>query len=201
MSSLLDVLGQQLLNDDTLKQWSRVLGTDEQTTGNAISTALPALLGALTRNSAQPDGAAALASALSSSQHDGSILDGLSSFLNSGNLGTGASILGHIFGGRQTAVASGLGQASGLDLGSMQNLLSLLAPLVMGALGKTQREQGFDAGGLSSYLNEQQGQLQNTSGGGLDSLMRLLDADGDGSALDDVAQIGVGLLGKFFGGR
>jgi hypothetical protein len=32
-------------------------------------------------------------------------------------------------------------------------------------------------------------------------LERLLDADGDGDVMDDVAKIGGGLLGRLFGGR
>src|SRR5215472_12971778 len=96
-----------LLNDalsgDTISQISQQLGTDEGTTSNAIQAALPMLLGGLANKSASEDGANSLASALDQ-HHDGSILNDLEGFLGNFSSGPGAAILGHIFGGQQSAV-------------------------------------------------------------------------------------------------
>ncbi len=195
MSSILDVLNQQL-GGDAVQQISRQIGVDEQTASNAISAALPMLLGGLARNSATPQGADALSSAVAR-DHDGGILDNLSGFLGGGaNQGLGASILGHIFGGRDNAMANVLGQASGLNLGSAASLLAMLAPLVMGALGKVQRQQGLDSGGLANILQGDQARLEQASPG-FGGLSRMLDLDGDGHIMDDLPQL-AGMLGRFF---
>jgi hypothetical protein len=193
-TSILDMLSQQL-GGDVVKQMSARLGTDEGTVNNAIAAALPILLGGLARNSTTPQGADALASALAR-DHDGSILDDLGGFLGSGNMGAGPSILGHIFGGKTDAMASVLGRASGMNAGSAASLLAILAPLVMGALGRTQRQGGLDSGGLADMLGNERARLEQSSSG-LGGLIQMLDFDGDGQIMDNIGQI-AGTLGGLF---
>jgi len=94
-------------------------------------------------------------------------------------------------------MANVLGQASGLNMGSAASLLALLAPLVMGALGKMQRQQGLDSGGLANVLQDDHARLEQTSPG-MSGFTRMLDLNGDGHIIDNIPQI-VGILGKFFG--
>ena len=72
-----------------------------------------------------------------------------------------------------------------------------LAPgtLVMAALGSAKRSKGLDAGGLATMLGEERTAIGAKSGGGLGSLLQLIDADKDGSVIDDVG----GMLGRMFG--
>ena len=109
----------------------------------------------------------------------------------------GAGILGHIFGNKQTDVQSGVANASGLDQGKVLQLLMLLAPIVMSAIGKSKAEKGADAGGLAGML---QGASQATGGGAGGGIFgALLDKDGDGSIADDLAKAAGGnLLGSLF---
>jgi hypothetical protein len=183
------------LNSDTVSQISQQLGADEGTTGNAIQAALPMLLGGLANNSASEEGASALAGALDR-DHDGSVLDDLAGFLGNYSSGQGAGILGHIFGGSQGAVEQGVSQASGLDMGKVGPLLMMLAPIVMGALGRSQRQSGMGAGDLAGLLG---GATQQMGSGSqlMGILSSVLDRDHDGSAIDDVA----GMIGGFLGGR
>lgn len=192
--SILDMLGQQL-GGDVVKQMSAHLGADEGSVSNAITAALPMLLGGLARNSATPQGAEALSSALAR-DHDGGILDNLTGFLGSGNAGGGPNILGHVFGGKTDAVASALGQASGLNAGSAGSLLAMLAPLVMGTLGRTQQQSGLDSGGLANMLGNERAQIEQSSSG-LSGLMRMLDFDGDGQVMDNIGEI-ASALGSLF---
>jgi hypothetical protein len=193
-SSILDMLSQQL-GGDVVRQMSAQLGTDEGSINNAISAALPMLLEGLARNSSNPQGADALSSALAR-DHDGSILDDLGGFLGSGNSGAGERILGHIFGRRTDSMASILGQASGMNASSAASLLAMLAPLVMGVLGRTQRQGGLDAGGLADMLGTERSRLEQSTPG-LSGLARMLDFDGDGQIMDDIGQI-AGVLGQLF---
>lgn len=217
MSSILDVLSSHL-DDSTVSQIGRMIGADPRTTERAISGALPVLIGALSRNASSPQGLSALAGAVSRG-HDGSLLDSLGSFLGGGaNLGMGEAILGHILGGKQDRTTQGLSRATGLDAASVMKLLAILAPIVMAALGKAQRTGqsptappsagggGFDLESLSNILTGDRRRIENqgtaTGSGDLGGLLgNLLDRDGDGNAMDDVAEIGGSLLGSLLGGK
>jgi hypothetical protein len=195
MNSILDMLGQQL-GGNTVHQIGKQLGVDDQRASAAVAAALPLLLGALARNASRPEGAEALAGALSR-DHDGSILDNLSGFLPNAANGPGASILRHVLGDRQDQVASNLGRATGLDGRKAAVLLATLAPVVLGALGRMQRQKNLNAGSLASTLGGEAQELQQRAGAGASLVTSMLDADGDGSIADDLAQKGIGMLGKF----
>jgi hypothetical protein len=191
--SLLDLV-QQRLDGQAVNHISSKLGADPGTTSNAINAALPLLLGAVARNSTNGQQAQSLDRAVSA-DHDGSILDDVPGYLQQAETGPGAGILRHVLGGRQQAVQSGLSQATGLDAGKTGQLLALLAPLVLGAVGRTKQQRGLDSGGLSTLLAGEQEQLKDSSPGVMGALGRFLDQDNDGSVMDDVS----GMLGKAFG--
>lgn len=191
--NLTEMLTQQLAGG-AISQIGRKIGADEGTTRAAIAIAVPLLISALARNSSTPGGAEALNQAVAK-DHDGSILDNLSSFLGNSQSANGAGILGHVFGERRTDVETGLAQSTGLDPGEAGVLLETVAPLVMGALGKTQQQQGLDAGSLSDFLGNQQQQAQASAPDMMGMLGSLLDSNKDGSVVDDVGR----LAGKLFG--
>jgi hypothetical protein len=195
MTSVLEMLARQL-GGGTLNQLSRQLGTDEKTTGNAVSAALPVLLAALAKNSARPGGAQDLLGALDR-DHDGGVLNDVTGFLQKPDERAGNGILGHLLGGRRGQVEQNLSKASGLDAAGVAKLMTMLAPIVMGALGRKRREENLDAGSLSDLLTRERTSLerQNPQLGGL---VQMLDADGDGQVADDIASIGKKLLGGLF---
>lgn len=198
MSSMLDML-QGALGGDGLGEIGRALGSDEGTTKNAVAAAMPLLLGALSRNASKGDGAESLLGALAK-DHDGSVLDNPQQVLNNPQAGPGAGILRHVFGQRQPAVEKGISKASGLDAGSAGQLLTMLAPLVMGALGKTQRETGMNAGALTQLLGQEERQIESRAPQASGLVGAILDADGDGDFdMGDAAKHGLKALGKFFG--
>lgn len=184
----------QELSGPRLAQISRQLGISEEQTREALPAALATLTGAMAQNTAQPQGAQQLSNALSR-DHDGSILDSLDDFLGSGNTAPGASILGHILGGRQQKVAGTLGRNTGLDPNTTAQLLALLAPIVLGYLGRRQRQQGLDPGGLAGVLGQERQQVEQIPQA-RQGLGALLDLDGDGQVLDDLANLAGGLFGN-----
>jgi len=193
--SLLEIL-QQRLGGQAVEQISRKLGSDPGTTGNAIDAALPLLLAAVARNASNGAQAKSLDTAVSQ-DHDGSVLDDVPGYLNRAETGPGAGILRHVLGGNQPTVEHGLSQTTGLDAGKAGQLLIMLAPLVMGALGRAKQERGLDAGGLSNLLAGERENLNQSAPGVMGMLGRFLDRDGDGSVIDDVG----GMLGKTFGSK
>lgn len=182
-----------------LQQLSSQLGTDPAQTRDAVAAALPLLLGALGRNSAQPQGAQALFGALQRDHGGGLDLGGvLGAVLGGGGSRQtdGAGILGHILGGGQPRAAQALGQSTGLGSGQAMQLLALLAPIVMSFLANRSKSQGLDAGGLGQLLGQERDQVRQQAGGGV--LGALLDQDGDGDLdASDLLKLGAGL----FGGR
>lgn len=192
MASLLDSV-QQYVSGSALQQLSKQLGADPATTGSAISAALPVLVGALARNASTSEGATALNSALDA--HDGSILNNLGSMLQGDTMRDGAAILGHVLGGSHEPVVQGVSKSSGLSAEKTGALLAMLAPVVLGALGKAKRQNGLDASGMASMLGAEAQQAGSQIPGGLGSLLGMLDRNNSGSVMDEAA----GMLGKFFG--
>src|SRR6478672_1954353 len=152
--ALIDLI-QQHLDDNTLAQLSQQLGADPETTRQAVPAAITAILGGLHQNVQQPGGAAQLDNALAN--HDGGLLDslgGLGSLLGGGDAAAdGGGILGHIFGQHQPAVASQVGQRTGLDAGQAGRLLMLLAPFVLSYLSRA-RQQQAPAGQMDPSANQ-----------------------------------------------
>lgn len=195
MSGILDLLQGQL-GEGAIEQLSGQLGIDKGQAASAVSGALPILVQALARNSSSADGASALAGALEG-QHDGSILNDVGGFLGGGDFSGGAAILGHVLGGQQNVVASGLGKAVGLDSGQTGQVLAALAPMVLGAVGKIKSDQGLDASALGAFLGQEQESVAGKDPDSMGVLGKLLDTDNDGDISDDLVNIGGKLLGSF----
>jgi hypothetical protein len=81
-------------------------------------------------------------------------------------------------------------------MGQAANLLITLAPIVMSYLGKQKQENNLDAGGLSDLLTGTTKQAQSSGNPMIDMATRMLDSDGDGSALDDLASMAAGYFMK-----
>lgn len=198
MSGILD-----LLNSDMGKQIissvSEKTGLDASKATSVVASTLPALLGQMQNNLTSKEGASGLLSALTSGQHDGSILDNLGGFLKGGDFSDGSKILGHVLGGNQDNMVQGLSAKTGVDSSIISKILPMLAPIIMGYLGKQTQKGGVSSG---SGLNDILGGLMGGNTGGLTSM---LDQNGDGkldvsdamAAVNSKGGIG-GLLGKLF---
>ena len=193
MFSLEDLLGQQQGNQ-AVEQISQNLGANSSVVNSAIQIALPAILGGLARNAANPQGAENLNTALEK-DHGGGLLESLSGYLGGGlpapqettRETDGGGILGHIFGNNQTQVAQEVSRNTGLDMGQVAQLLITLAPIVMSYLGKQKQQNKMGANDLSNWLGGQQEQIQQSPQSSL--INSILDRDGDGSAMDDLASM------------
>jgi len=191
MTGLMNLLG-AALNENTVKQIAGQLGASDSQVSSAIGVALPALLQGLQRNAADPQGAESLANALQR-DHDGTVLDDIMGFLGNAQQGPGAGILRHVLGDQQAVVQQGIGRATEINPNQIGGLLEMLAPIVMGALGKTTRQQGVGAGGLQDMLGQVTGQMQQQQPQAFNLVNMLLDQNRDGSVADDVVR----MLGSF----
>jgi hypothetical protein len=210
MSGILDVLNSDL-GKQIIGGVAGSTGNDQDKTNSVLTMALPVLMKAMERNASSPQGAEGLMSALNN-KHNGSILDNLGGLFGGGVddevKNDGDKILGHVLGNKRSGVESIIGQKAGLDAGSVSQILKVAAPILMGVLGKQAQQNNVSSqGGLTDLLG---GLLSGSSQDNEQSFLeKILDADGDGSVIDDVAGMVLGsskkkgglggLLGGLFG--
>lgn len=150
------------LTGDSMSGLSQQLGVDENMTSQAISLAIPLLLSALANNTSNEKGAQSLANALGR-DHDGSILNDVAGHVQSGSLDDGLGILGHVLGANQSKIEESLSERTGLDATSITKLLAILAPVVLGKLGKQQKQKNLDPTGLSALLGTESKQASQST--------------------------------------
>jgi hypothetical protein len=187
MNAITQIITQQL-GRGAVSSIAQRLGVSEATANTAVQIAVPLIVAALARNAARPEGAQQLHQAINN-DHDGSIFNNVMGYLSDPQSANGAGILGHVFGGQQASIESNLAQATGMDQSSAGGLMETLAPLVMGAVGQTQQQNGLDASALSTMLNNQQEEAQTNAPDVMSLLGSMLDQNKDGSAVDDLQRL------------
>ena len=159
------------------------LGVDPATAESAVREALPALVGGMQANAADPQGAASLAGAVES--HSPKLVDGGVN-LDDVDTADGEKIVGHVFGENSGAVAQTLGGNLGGNSDLIQKLLPILAPIVLSYLSQKMRGGDAQAGAAGGGgLNELLGSILGGLSGGQGQ------SQGGGSILDMLG----GLLG------
>jgi OOP family OmpA-OmpF porin len=158
----IELLKDQLSDNDTIGRLSGFLGENTAGVTAAVGAVLSALLLGLMRKSAEPGGSEQLLKALKEGKHDGSILNDLGGLLAGGSTTTGLAasgkaLLDSFFGNKATGVADAVASAGGIAKTAGFSLLAILAPIVMGALGKALQTQGaiMNPASLAFLLNGQ----------------------------------------------
>ncbi|MGZ5285090.1 MAG: DUF937 domain-containing protein [Kaistella sp.] len=128
-----------------------------------LAVAAPLVISYLRKKSQEdPNEAEAINSALDK-DHDGSILDNPAQV--EARQEEGGSILDHIFGGQKLQVENQLSQNTGISMDKIGPVLAMLAPLIMGFIGKEKQSSGVNSGGglgdlLGGILGGAQNQAQ-----------------------------------------
>lgn len=190
--NIVDLIANQMGNPEVLNQLGQSVGANPDQVQKLAQLGLPTIMEAINRNASTPEGAAALAGALD--QHQDANVEDLGGFLQNVDVNDGANILKHVFGAKGDRVQNNLAQQTGLDGSQVSGLLQQFAPLILGALGKQKKEMNLDAAGVSDLTSQVTGMLGQSGGSGImDLAAKFLDADQDGSIVDDLGK----LLGKF----
>ena len=149
----------QFLTPEVIAQIASFLGLDKATIRKAAEGSVPALLAGLSDLVATPAGSNQLSKVLSQQQF-GSPADLLRNAGAQRFAETGSNMLSGLFGNRtMDTMAQAIGRFAGMGDSSGKSLLSVLGPLVLGALGQQQRDAGLDASGLASLLRSQKDQI------------------------------------------
>lgn len=114
-----------------------------------LAVATPLVISYLRNKSQDAKEAEALNNALDK-DHDGSILDDTSNLESRQN--EGGSILSHIFGNEKNTVENQLSQNTGISMDKIGPILAMLAPVIMGYIGKEKQQNNVGAGGLGDLL-------------------------------------------------
>ncbi|MDZ4699936.1 MAG: DUF937 domain-containing protein [Rhodothermales bacterium] len=214
----MNLLSSVLQNGAVLQQMAKQLNLDPNQVQSAVTHMIPALTRGIQKNASSPGGLEGLLGALQKGSHSQYVekpnLLGQAETINDGN-----AILGHILGSKDVSrnVAGHAAQQTGLDAGILKKMLPMLATVVMGALSKQTSNAGLleglagaamgggNSGGNSGGGGLLGGLLKGLTGGGqpqqkaagnpaLDMLGSFLDADKDGSVMDDL----LGMAKKLF---
>ena len=170
-----------------VSQISRKLGMGEGDVTKAIASLLPALTNGVKKNVSQEGGLEGLLGALKSGGHE-RYLDDPEAISREDAVSDGNGILGHLLGSKDVSrqLADRTSKNTGLGSDILKKILPMVAGLAMGALSK----QGNKSGVLSGLKESRSSSSSSTLG----SLVSLLDADGDGSPIDDI----LGIASKLF---
>jgi OmpA-OmpF porin, OOP family len=160
------------LNSSTVSKIAGILGESPSSTQKAVDVAVPALAGVACNRASTPSGASDLMSLVTSSSSDPSLLANFGNHLSGGSatenlLQTGGSLVSRLLGGNAGSVGGLIASASGISGGAASSLLSLIAPLFLGMLGRQVSSLGLSASGLSNLLSSHRDTIQRLAPPGL----------------------------------
>lgn len=162
------------LGPQVTKQMSKNLGVSKNVTSQIVPQLVPMILGGLKKQKDERGGAARVDHILNK-YGDAGVLDDIDSlFAQKANDNTVDPQLGGLLGKSGVKATDMIAKQFNLSGDIASKLIPMLAPVVLGALKQKRDAQGAGSKGIAS----------------------LLDADGDGDILDDVA----GFLMKGLGG-
>lgn len=165
------------LSPDMIGNLSSVLGESSGSVSKGVSAAAPALLAAALQQSSTSSGASGLLSLISQATGGGNPLDRLPALLGddgarAGLLSQGKTLSDSLLGGNAGAVTNSLASFAGVKGGAATQLLSLAAPLVLGAIGKS-LGGAPTASGVQSLLSDQRASILGALPPGLGALFGL----------------------------
>jgi hypothetical protein len=183
------------LKNILLGKISGLLGENKSGVTSAVGSALPSILLGLMQKGSELNGAASLIKMLQEGKHDGGILDNLGNVLGGGTaskdfISSGKNLFGSLFGDKAGGITDLIASASGISKNASSSLLGMLAPIVMGFLGKTLKAQGgLNLTGLTNLLLEQKDFIKSALPSGLTQLMGVTNLDSLGRQAVQTAQL------------
>ena len=148
----------EVLSPNIVSNIATALGLNRTATQKAVVAGVPALLAALISYVSKPQGAAKLTEVVR--KQEPGVLASLASVIGEPGqkalIDQGGSVLTALLGGKTLSALTGaVTQYAGTDAGGSKSLMGLLGPVVLGVLGREQRDRGLDASGLANFLTSQ----------------------------------------------
>lgn len=199
-SSLIDQI-MSMVGPEVTNQLSSNLNVDQKTAQSILPQVAPLILGGLKRQM-ETHGGADRANHILNKYGDESVLDNIAGlFSNKAQDTSPDPRLGGLLGDSGVQASNMLSQQFNLDKDTAMKLIPMLAPIILGALSRMRNQKGVGAQGIASLID------QNGDGQILDDVARFLMAGLSGSSTGTAGSRSAGggllggLLGGLFGGR
>lgn len=175
--NLLEIVKKQI-SGEILQKAAAFLGEDTSASQKALNAILPSILGGVVNQSTSVSSATSFMNTLTTDGHDGSIFNSLNNLLNGGSatqglMAAGDGIVKNLFGNKTSGIVDWIASYAGIKTGSASGLMSLIAPVVMGAIGKQISGSQTGVSGLMSLLSGQTNFIKNALPAGLSSVLGL----------------------------
>jgi hypothetical protein len=186
----------QFLTPDMIGRIAGALGLNRSDAQSGVSAVVPALLAAFSGLADKPGGAQSLVNTV---KQQSGVLDNFASMIGGNNLSSfierGSSLLTSLLGSHdQAALTGAVARSAGLGQNKATSLLGMLAPVVMGLIGRQIGTRGVDIGSLTSLLASQKEQIAQALPNGMGEL---LDRTGLSSGLESARRATTEATGQF----
>jgi outer membrane protein OmpA-like peptidoglycan-associated protein len=168
---------QEAVGSNFADQASNILGESSDSAQRALEAILPSLMGSMIQKGASEEGAAGLLDFISKGNHDGGILDNLGDLLGGGAdalgglLSSGGGILKYLVGDKLGSLLDLISGSSGMKTSSANSLIKMVAPLLMGFVGRYIKKNGLNAGSLIDLLLGQREFVSKAAPSGISDLL------------------------------
>ncbi|MDB5276004.1 MAG: hypothetical protein JWR61_959 [Ferruginibacter sp.] len=157
----------KLISTELADKAGSFLGESETGVRKALTGIVPAVLGGLAEQSSTVAGADAVFRMVNEQSQTQPEPAGFFGNDNTSLLNKGAALLIDIFGDKANGLTGSLSGFSGLRPASASSLLSIVAPIIVGFLGKQVNSNQLNATGLSNLLSSQKENINNAIPAGL----------------------------------
>ena len=181
MSINLLKLLQDQMGSSVVDQASKFLGESSTNTSSGIGALLPSILGGLMSKGNTESGASGILDMITKGNHDGGVLENLGNVFSGGSstsnfMNAGSLLTSSLFGGSKLgSVLDVVTKATGMRRSSSSSLMNLLAPIVMGMIGKQVKSGGLNASGLMNMLMGQKDHVAAALPAGMGSALGFAD--------------------------
>ena len=195
MATNLVSLIMQFLTPDIVARIAATLGLGRTEAQAGVSAAVPALLAAFSGVADKPGGSQSLVDAI---KNQSGVLDNVASMVGGGSPSSlvekGSTLLSSLIGGHdQSALAGAVGKFAGIGQNTGNSLIGMLAPVIMGVIGKQIGSRSLDAGSVGGLLASQKEQIAQALPQGFG---RLLGDTGILDSLDGAAETAAATAGQ-----
>ena len=169
--------------DEIVGMLGKCIGEDSTKTKSALGAAFPAILGGLVSKGSSTQGASEILEMITKGGFGQDTLMGLGNAFGGGDatkelLAAGAELLKKIFGDKVSGIIDLIAGTAGIGKSSASSLLGLVAPAVLGFLGREVKGGGLNVGGLMGLLSGQMEYLKAAAPAGLGSVLGLSELSG-----------------------
>ena len=188
----LDILASlsKLVDSDLISSAATVLGESPGGVEKAAGGIIPTLLSGLIDKADDEVGFSGLFNLLSAGGN-ARFLDNPTQLLSGSNAAATSAtntLLGGLFGNKQSNVLDGVAQHAGIGGAAVKSLMGMIAPMVMGYFAKLIGQRGLNAAGLSQLLRDQRPGILGAVPAALSSLLGFA-AGAAGAAADAVGDV------------